>query len=141
VERFLVDQMLLRLGRWLRLLGMDVANPENASDSELLQRAIQEKRTLVTRDKRLADACRRRQAECILIKASRLDEQLREMAKRGIPLELRPQRCTLCNCTLQRVYPAEKGTWKCEGCKKLYWEGSHWINMEKMLEKIRSGKD
>jgi hypothetical protein len=133
--------MLLRLGRWLRLLGMDVANPENASDSELLQRAIQEKRTLVTRDKRLADACRRRQAECILIKASRLDEQLREMAKRGIPLELRPQRCTLCNCTLQRVYPAEKGTWKCEGCKKLYWEGSHWINMEKMLEKIRSGKD
>lgn len=141
MERFLVDQMLLRLGRWLRLLGMDVANPENASDSELLQRAIREKRTLVTRDKRLADACRRRQAECILIKASRLDEQLREMAKRGIPLELRPQRCTLCNCTLQRVYPAEKGTWKCEGCKKLYWEGSHWINMEKMLEKIRSGKD
>jgi len=141
VERFLVDQMLLRLGRWLRLLGMDVANPENASDSELLQRAIREKRTLVTRDKRLADACRRRQAECILIKASRLDEQLREMAQMGVPLELRPQRCTLCNCILQKVHLAEKATWKCEGCGKLYWEGSHWINMEKMLEKIRSSKD
>jgi len=141
VERFLVDQMLLRLGRWLRLLGMDVANPENAGDSELLQRAIKEKRTLVTRDKRLADACRRTQAECILIRASQLDEQLREMAQKGVPLVLRPQRCTLCNCTLQKVHHTEKATWKCEGCGKLYWVGSHWINMEKMLEKIRSSKD
>jgi uncharacterized protein with PIN domain len=141
VERFLVDQMLLRLGRWLRLLGMDVANPEDSSDSELLQKAIKEKRTLVTRDKRLADACRRRQAECILIRASRLDEQLREMAQMGVPLELRPQRCTLCNCTLQKADSEKKATWKCEGCGKLYWEGSHWINMEKMLEKIRSSKD
>ena len=29
VERFLVDLMLMRLGRWLRLLGQDVANPED----------------------------------------------------------------------------------------------------------------
>jgi uncharacterized protein with PIN domain len=106
-----------------------------------LQRAIKEKRTLVTRDKRLADACKSLEAECILIKASRLDEQLREMAQKGVPLALRPQRCTLCNCTLQKVDSEKKATWKCEGCGKLYWEGSHWINMEKMLEKIRSSKD
>ncbi len=136
-----MDQMLLRLGRWLRLLGMDVANPENDSDGELLQRAIKEKRVLITRDKRLADACKRLEAECILIRASRLDEQLREMAQRGVPLALSPQRCTLCNSALQKVHPAEKATWKCEGCGRIYWEGSHWINMEKMLEKIRSSKD
>ncbi len=140
MERFLVDQMLLRLGRWLRLLGMDVANPGNDSDSELLQRAIQEKRTLITRDKRLADACKSLGAECILIKSSRLAEQLREMAQKGVPLRLNPQRCTLCNCILHKVDAEEKATWKCEGCGKLYWEGSHWNNMEKMLEMIRSGK-
>ncbi|VVB69424.1 Mut7-C RNAse domain protein [uncultured archaeon] len=141
MERFLVDQMLLRLGRWLRLLGMDVANPENASDSELLRKSIKEKRVLVTRDKRLVDACRSLQGECILIRASRLEEQLREMAQRGVPLALNPQRCTLCNSALQKVDSAKKATWRCEGCKKIYWEGSHWINMEKMLEKIRSSKN
>jgi len=141
VERFLVDQMLLRLGRWLRLLGMDVANPGNADDRELLERAIKEKRALVTRDKRLADACKSLKAECILIRASRLDEQLKEMAQLGVPLVLRPQRCTLCNGILQSVDSEKKSTWICEGCKKIYWKGSHWTNMEKMLEKIRSSKD
>ncbi len=100
---FLVDLMLLRLGRWLRLMGQDVANPEESgSDIGLLQKAKTEKRTLITRDKRLADACRAAGVDCILIKASRLEEQLGEMAEFGIPLQLDPQRCTLCNGPLAR---------------------------------------
>ena len=41
---FLVDLMLLRLGRWLRLLGQDVANPETDSDGAHLEQAKREKR-------------------------------------------------------------------------------------------------
>jgi uncharacterized protein with PIN domain len=58
VERFLVDQMLMRLGRWLRLVGMDVANPEEANDMLLLLQAKREDRALITRDKRLATLCK-----------------------------------------------------------------------------------
>ena len=36
--------MLLRLGRWLRLLGQDVANPETDSDGAHLEQAKREKR-------------------------------------------------------------------------------------------------
>jgi uncharacterized protein with PIN domain len=31
--------MLIRLGRWLRMVGLDVANPERSDDKELLVRA------------------------------------------------------------------------------------------------------
>ena len=137
MERFLVDLMLLRLGRWLRLLGQDVANPIDTSDDDLLGQAKREKRTLLTRDKRLAETCQSQAIECILIRSSHLPEQLLEMVQRGILLELNPQRCTLCNCPLQEVESPERRTWICTGCKRLYWEGSHWKKMEKMLESIR----
>ena len=138
MESFLVDEMLLRLGRWMRLVGLDVANPEGCGDRELLRRAIEEGRTLLTRDRRLAEACRKAGAECILIRTSRLEDQLLEMAERGIPLRLDPSRCTVCNSPLQEVSSAREATWRCTGCQKLYWEGSHWTRMERMLEKIRS---
>jgi uncharacterized protein with PIN domain len=150
---FLVDQMLMRLGRWLRLLGQDAANPESSEDRELLQRAISERRTLITRDRRLAEDCRRAGASYILIESSLLEEQLLEMKRQGIDLVLDPRRCTICNCRLQEIEhveeysrefineftpgPAEPETWRCEGCGKLYWRGSHWSRMRDMLERLK----
>lgn len=166
MERFLVDEMLQRLGRWLRLLGQDVANPEGAADSELLQRARAEQRTLVTRDRKLAEACENAGAKCILIKSSDLEDQLAEMAEQGIALRLDPRRCTLCNSPLEliptpestgergplerniqekkpqgREEPEGRETWRCKGCGKLYWEGAHWKRMKEILEKISSRKE
>jgi uncharacterized protein with PIN domain len=114
-----------------------VANPIDTSDDDLLGQAKREKRTLITRDKRLAETCQSQAIEFILIRSPHLPEQLLVMAQRGIFLELKPQRCTLCNCPLQEVESPERRTWICTGCKRLYWEGSHWKNMEKMLESIR----
>ncbi len=140
VECFLVDQMLLRLGRWLRLLGLDVANPADVEDDLLLQTARKESRTLITRDKGLFAACEVAGVKCIFIRSSQLEEQLREMAQRGIDLELNPQRCTLCNSPLQKVTSPERAMWRCSGCQKLYWEGAHWRKMTQMLDVIRSQK-
>lgn len=133
-----MDMMLWRLGRWLRLLGQDVASPKEASDQELLARAIRENRILVTRDKRLAEDCRRSKAACILIRTSQIEEQLAEMAKSGVPLQLDPQRCTCCNSPLQRLQSQEKATWRCVNCKKVYWEGGHWRRMRERLQAVRS---
>jgi uncharacterized protein len=130
--------MLMRLGRWLRLLGLDVANPRDASDIELLEMAKRDQRTLITRDRRLEQSCRAAGAGCILIKSSFLEEQLREMRERGITLQLSPQRCTICNSPLRKVKEMEKITWQCTDCKKLYWVGAHWEKMETMLDEIRS---
>jgi len=140
VEQFIVDHMLMRLGRWLRLLGMNVANPEDADDRKLLLRAKQDHRVLLTRDRNLADACFSSGVGCILILSSNIEHQLSEMAKHGIILELNPKRCTICNNLLDQEIQSsgEKELWICQGCGKAYWKGSHWTKMEKVLEKIRS---
>ncbi len=144
VQRFLVDLMLMRLGRWLRLLGQDVANPIGLSDQELLHQAAEERRTIITRDKGLFAACRGSGVECLLIRSSRIEDQLSEMAKEGLPLRLDPQRCTLCNGPLEEVemLPEDAGSlppraerlWRCAECRKLYWMGGHWKRMEMMLD-------
>jgi uncharacterized protein with PIN domain len=139
--------MLMRLGRWLRLVGMDVANPGVADDPDLMIKARLEERILITRDKRLAGDCRTAEVECILIESTSLLGQLDEMAKAGVRMELNPKRCTLCNGPLRVVVrdagdkSLQERTWECEVCGKLYWAGSHWKRIEDTLKLIRSEKD
>lgn len=133
--------MLLRLGRWLRLLGQDVANPDKDSDEEILRQAKREKRTLITRDKRLFSSCYGQGLDGILIQSSLIYDQILEMTKEGITLEINPQRCTLCNSPLVEAKNNDEEVWICPICQKLYWRGGHWKRMEEMLERIRAQRD
>jgi uncharacterized protein with PIN domain len=141
VQRFLVDLMLMRLGRWLRLLGQDVANPEDGSDDKLLLQAKKERRIIITRDKGLFQACRGTGVSCLLIRSSAISDQLLEMADAGVALRLDPHMCTLCNGFLEEIKPSERQKWQCRDCKKLYWEGGHWKKMESMLQAIRCRRE
>lgn len=136
--------MLMSLGRWLRMLGTDTANPEGADDSELLLKAKKEKRVLLTRDRRLAMACKTAGVECILIESTSLQGQLKEMAKAGVKMKLDPKRCTICNSPLketglgkaEKQSTSQEKTRECQGCGKLYWSGSHWNRIEETLKKV-----
>ena len=57
--KFIADDMLGRLAKWLRILGYDVAYTVPISDAELLRRATAEGRILLTRDTRLIARCRK----------------------------------------------------------------------------------
>lgn len=133
--------MLMRLGRWLRLMGQDVVNPEGISDSELLRQAREEKRTIITRDRGLFQACHSAGVKCLFIRSCKISDQLLEMAREGVPLQLDPERCTLCNTLLQEFECEQSMKWECPGCKKLYWQGRHWRKMKRMLKMIRSLRD
>ncbi|MDB5108840.1 MAG: hypothetical protein JWM69_1781, partial [Candidatus Binatus sp.] len=56
MPRFAADRMLMRLARWLRLLGADVITDASIGGADLLKRARLEGRILLTRDKRLRTA-------------------------------------------------------------------------------------
>ena len=133
--------MLMRLGRWLRLLGQDASNPKGISDDLLLVQARKENRTIITRDKELFQACRGADVSCILIRSSKISDQLMEMSTKGVLLQLDPKRCTLCNSLLLEIESNSSRKWECPACKKLYWQGGHWEKMERMLESIRSCKE
>jgi uncharacterized protein with PIN domain len=129
--------MLMRLGRWLRLLGQDVAFPAGERDEDLQHQAEQERRTIITRDKRLSEICRKEGLPFILIRSSALSDQLREMAKEGVALQLDPKRCTICNGLFEEIESRQGKRWRCQECGKLYWQGGHWKGIKKRLEELR----
>ena len=56
--RFVADAMLGRLARWLRTLGYDTACDDAIPDAELVRRAFEEGRHILTGDRRLFDEWR-----------------------------------------------------------------------------------
>ncbi|HKI05656.1 MAG TPA: Mut7-C RNAse domain-containing protein [Thermoanaerobaculia bacterium] len=51
----LADAMLGALARWLRVLGLDVSYDPDLDDAELVDKAVAEGRTILTRDRRLTE--------------------------------------------------------------------------------------
>jgi len=133
--RFAVDRMLARLARWLRLMGTDVLFDPALGGAELLHRARDEGRTVVTRDKRLRTA-----PDVIFLTANLFREQLREVLARK-PFDPRAHaftRCSECNEPLQwldrnlvarRVPPFVFASHDkfacCPRCGKIYWDATH----------------
>jgi len=133
--RFAVDRMLARLARWLRLMGADVLFDPALGGAQLLRRARDEDRILVTRDKRLRTA-----PDVIFLRANLFREQLREVLAHTPfdPRERAFTRCSECNEPLQwlernlvarRVPPFVFASHDkfacCPRCNKIYWDATH----------------
>jgi uncharacterized protein with PIN domain len=138
--------MLGRLARWMRLLGLDVFWQTDIDDADLVRRAIEEERVLLTRDRGLAEAFR--VTDLVLLRAEQPEAQLREVCA-ALDLEryFRPfTRCSLCNTPLVEATPAsvrdeiperilreERRFRRCPSCARVYWRGSH---TDRLLERV-----
>ncbi|GAB2804059.1 hypothetical protein GCM10027040_35600 [Halomonas shantousis] len=145
--RFLADEMLGRLARWLRVLGFDTVYGVTCDDHGLVELADAEVRTLLTRDRHLVAYLR--PARSLLITCDAPLAQLREVIEtcRLTPPARLFTRCLVCN-TLVREASAEEiaafvpqrarslpGTvTRCPGCGRVYWPGSHAWRMRTTLE-------
>jgi uncharacterized protein len=149
--RFVVDAMLGRLARWLRVLGYDALYFSNAEDAALARRALADDRILLTRDVELA---RRRGVRVILVSDDRVENQLREIIKL-LPLSADRafSRCLECNSPLVEfertqardlvppyVFATQTRFRRCAGCGKVYWRGTHWAHMLATLEEARDSE-
>lgn len=140
--------MLGALARWLRMLDVDVAYDPALDDPELVARAVEEGRTIITRDRRLTE--RRLARNHLLVRSDVVDEQVRQVIEElGLPLD--PGRffgrCLRCNLPLDPIDPerarAQVPPWvartheefrACPGCGRVYWRGTHVERMKKRLE-------
>ncbi len=144
--RLAVDRMLMRLARWLRLLGVDVIADASLSGSELLKIARADNRILVTRDKRLRTA-----ADVFFIESNAISSQLREAVGRFRldPRMISLTRCSRCNLVLtpvarelvsRRVPPyvfaSHDRFAACQACGRIYWPETHPARMRAMLDSI-----
>ncbi|HKZ98123.1 MAG TPA: Mut7-C RNAse domain-containing protein [Thermoplasmata archaeon] len=143
--KLICDHMLGSLARWLRFMGHDTAYPKAMDDRDLIRKAREEDRVLLTRDKELAA----RFAGAIVVRSDVLEAQIREVAS-ALPLRvLDPlSRCSVCNTPIEPasleavrdlvpegVLARERAFWRCPTCGKVYWQGSHW---DKMIERLNS---
>ena len=146
--RLLADEMLMRLGRWLRAAGHDVAMlPDGTPDARLVSLARAEQRKLITRDRKMLEY---RDADTLVIclHANELNACALELSRRlTLDWLYAPfSRCLLCNRPLiagdvhdlARI-PEEsrrfnETAWRCEDCNKVYWHGSHVERMRRQLE-------
>ena len=137
--RFVVDAMLGRLARWLRLLGHDVLYDPQWDDRAIVRIAAREDRIVLTRDHGLL--ARKIVRRGLLVSSDHVSEQLRQVL---LALALHVDhgriftRCTACNTLVVAV---EKATVegrvppyvfrsharfvRCPGCGRIYWGGTH----------------
>jgi len=146
--RFLADEMLGRLAKWLRILGYDTAYLSPAEDNALVRLARAEGRILLTRDTELA---RRRGLRVLLIESERVEEQVRQVLNDlGLTTEGSFSRCPLCNIPLEEldgeavadrvpsyVLRTQERFSRCPGCGRIYWRGTHWARMRERIEALQ----
>jgi uncharacterized protein with PIN domain len=137
--RFLCDETLVGLGRWLRIAGYDTAIANRGRrDRDLVDQAHAENRVLLTRDRRFVEI-RRANDRTVVLEGNGIDACARELARRlSLDWTLDPlSRCTLCDTRLEladrrlldtlppRIRERRSKVNVCPQCGHLYWEGSH----------------
>jgi uncharacterized protein with PIN domain len=152
--RFVADAHLGGLARLLRMAGFDTIYDNSIHDGEIEERAIEDGRVVLTRDRELL---KRRGVEYgCYVRALHAQEQLREVFERyGLAERARPfTLCLHCNAPLRDVPKAEVLEQlppsvrelhhefdTCDVCRRVFWKGSHWKRMAGMLDAAMGDPD
>jgi len=152
---FLLDGMLGKLTRWLRMIGYEATYLNDCEDSDLLSLAKRDSLTLLTSDQELFRTAIARGIECFLVQGRTEAERLAALSDRynlDLHIDTRISRCPVCGSPLKEaarddvkdlVPPATfkvyQTFWVCSNpeCRKVYWQGSHWGKIEKTLDTAR----
>ena len=141
--RFMADHMVIKLGKYLRILGYDADWDRSVRTHELIARANAEGRVFLTRNTRLPDQYPRPKS-VLLLKSSDPVSQLRAVMTeyRLDPRSGLFSKCIRCNLVLQvvhdresirgfvhpNVYRSRRRFFICPGCGTVFWKGSHVAN-------------
>jgi len=145
---FIADSMLGRLARWLRIIGCDVEYFAAIEDEELVERAWESGRLLLTRDTLLVQR-RRARDRCFFVAGDHFRDQLRQVVEAFAidPFARFLTRCLECNTLLQEferegaeamvpphVFATQQQFRACPACGRIYWGGTH---RERMVEELK----
>ena len=148
--KFICDDNLGKLAKWLRTLGYDTLFYSTMSDQQLIKKALDQGRTILTLDNNLIQM--KAVQNYLLIKSDQPLEQLKEVVshfKLKKDEESFFTRCLVCNTPLEeiekekikdRLYPYVYKTQEhfvyCSTCDKIYWSATHMDHMKEKLRKV-----
>ncbi len=148
--KFIADNNVGKLARWLRLIGYDTLLFEEKDDGQMIKVALSENRVILTKDTQFM---KRRlvtngKLKTILIRQDDPKLQVQEVVKiLNLDYHFKPfSLCLECNQVLiargkgevqnlvpSRVLEAQTQYTQCPACHRIYWQGTHWQAMVKKL--------
>jgi len=153
--RFIADEHLGKLARYLRMLGFDTAYDRGRDNAILIDQALREKRIILTRSPEVLK--HNRVTHGYWIRHQQPRQQLQEVLR---TLDLFGQvraftRCMNCNGHIHqvgkdlirgrinpRILKRFSEFKQCRECGKIYWQGSHHGRMLRLInEMVRQAKD
>jgi uncharacterized protein with PIN domain len=133
----------------MRLSGFDTHFSENLTDNRIIDISIKENRIILTRDRNLLK--HKNITHGYWIRSEKPKIQLLEVMKRlDLFKSAKPfTRCLECNEIVTTVPKSEVSEalpaktrefftdfWRCPGCHRIYWKGSHYESMKKFMESL-----
>lgn len=153
-RKFLVDVMLQKLGRWLRILGVRADMPEDEDDTKILEQAGRDGLILLTRDQELAERAGKLKIKVFALPKSETDieDQLRDVVREfGLDVERFEDRmlCTKCGGKLvlagredvlgkipDTIASRHDDFLRCASCGQIYWKGRQWKKINERMGRI-----
>jgi uncharacterized protein with PIN domain len=148
---FIVDTALGKLAKWRRILGYDTVYWRTDDCEGILRRTREEGRTLITKDTKLFKA--KGSLEALLIREDNPFRQLKEVVQHFrilVDQRMLFSRCLTCNAPLEAIDPEEaKGAVpdhiyhthqefsRCPICRKVYWAGTHYGQMTRVVDRLQ----
>ena len=153
--KFIADNNVGRLARWLRLMGYDTVLLRQKDDTQMIKIALTENRMILTRD---AQFMKRRLVTDGTLKTLHTEQddpevQVREVVESlSLGYDFKPfSRCMECNEALvgrdrdyvkdsvpARVFATQTQYTQCPACHRVYWPGTHWQAMRRRLADLQA---
>ena len=150
---FICDTTLGKLAKWLRILGFDTVYWRTDDQPGILCRAQEEGRILVTKNTKLFKG--RGEVEALLLREDNPFRQLEEVVRHfhiHVNQGMLFSRCLTCNTLLEEIAAEEargrvpdhifhthQQFSRCPICRKVYWAGSHYGQMTRVVERLQRG--
>jgi uncharacterized protein with PIN domain len=152
--KFIADNNVGKLARWLRLIGYDTLLFKQKNDSQMIKTALSENRVILTKDTQFM---KRRlvtngKLKTTLIRQDDPKLQVQEVVKTlNLNYHFKPfSLCLECNRALiardkeevqnlvpARVFETQTQYTQCPSCHRIYWQGTHWQAMVQKLQDLQ----
>ena len=148
----LCDAMLGGLARWLRAAGYDAEFTYGIADRSLIRRADQMGAIILSSDGQLFERniIRHGTIKALFVPRGMGKQEQLSFVLEKLKLPVRPQpRCMTCGGELAEVekdavrdevppkaHAACECFWRCRRCDKIFWRGTHWRSISKVLAAI-----
>jgi hypothetical protein len=148
-HKFIADINLGNVVKYMRVLGFDLYYDSLLSTREIIEISKRENRVILTKSRKLLKF--KDVTHGIFIRPGTTTDQIRRIIDYlDIKDNIKPfSRCLRCNTLLKsvlkekildRIPPKTKEFCdeyvQCQSCDKIYWKGTHFINMKKVVRQI-----